>query len=245
MPSGIVPAAQQAVVSLSEEGGALDALAAAQQAVEGRELFGPAADRLRSVVSRADRHRGVSCGPRRADRGGPGTSGAAAAPTPAPAWTCGASTAPPATGSGRAHWPTCIAYADEARERLADPAEPRRAGGRSGTRSCAGRRGRARCRGIGRAGAAARRSPLGRARCRPISGSWPCHEREMAIDVGGDGSGRRRGVPPRRESRVAGAALDEGRVRRRAGPCDAGPAPGAHRGAAHPGLRRGRCRHRR
>ena len=236
-------AAQQALVSLSEEGGALDALAAAQQAVEGRELFEPAADRLRSVVSElADvaaelRAQGeqIEEDPERLEqlrlrrqllvdlRRKYGTAGA---------------------GERQGTLADVIAYADEAGERLSTLlSHDELAAGleRDLALAVAAERDAAASVGQARRLAAPRLALAVQAHLRELA----MPRAEMAIDVGDEDPGDRVEFLLAANPGVAGAGLDQGRVRRRAGPRDAGTASGSLRGAAHPGVRRGRCRNRR
>ena len=67
----------------------------------------------------------------------------------------------------------------------------------------------------------------------------------VEVAVADDPEGRRGHVPARRQPGRAAAAAGQGGLRRRAGPGDAGAAPRPHRGARHPGVRRGRRRRRR
>ena len=81
-------------------------------------------------------------------------------------------------------------------------------------------------------------------RWRPSSPTWPC-PRPGSRSRSTASAGRDVVLPVRRQPGHGPAAAGQGRLRRRAGPGDAGPAPGAHRGPAGAGVRRGRRRHRR
>ena len=93
-----------------------------------------------------------------------------------------------------------------------------------------------------------RRRPARHRRGRRTSASWPCPtprsrsrwSRDRPPTTAPTGH-----LPARRQPGRARPAARQGRLRRRARPCDAGPARGALGGAADPGVRRGRRRHRR
>ena len=92
----------------------------------------------------------------------------------------------------------------------------------------------------------------GAAAAPPLAAAVEAHLRDLAMAQRprrGDGRRRRprrrRRVPAGRQPRRRPRPARQGGVGRRAGPLDARPAPGAQRGPAGPGVRRGRRRHRR
>ena len=220
-PSRHRAAAAGAVAALADDGGAVDALGDGRRRARRPAPFAELAARLAALAAEladvaADLRHGGEALDEDPERW---TRSAAAASCSA---TCGASTATP------------LAEVHRLRRRGQDAARRARAARRAGRRARDAARRRPAPRvadgrgGRWRPSAARRASAVGQGGRGPPAARWPCRGPRFEVEVGERDPRRRRRVLARPPTRARPAAAGQGGVRRRAGPCDAGPAPRPH-----------------